>query len=196
MLAPYLLLAETPEFLRETMHQAPLPSVVLPDALDAATAADLRARLEASELTSYALADRGRYHYSDTLVVDELWEELGALAASLADAPVALVRARWIRQRRGDYSLVKDDSFTRPKARHLELALDLSSGNSGEADIVYLDGSAATAVAVPVPQIGCVMSVVDRTPTSTRYLRPPTIRGVAAGGFDVIRLFLSFAWAD
>ncbi|HUQ07288.1 MAG TPA: hypothetical protein VM261_32575 [Kofleriaceae bacterium] len=188
MLAPYLLLDATPEFLRETMSQAPLPSVVLPDAIDAATAADLRARLEASELAAYALADRGRYHYSDTLVVDELWEPLGALAASVAEAPVALVRARWIRQRRGDYSLVKDDSYTRPNGRHLELALDLSSGNSGEADIVYVDGTAA----VPVPQVGGVMSIVDRRGSTTRYLRPPTIRGVAAGGFDVVRLFLQF----
>jgi hypothetical protein len=39
-----------------------------------------------------------------------------------------------------------------------------------------------------------VLGVIDRTPTSTRYLRPPTVR--SASGCDVVRLIMSFAAAD
>lgn len=190
MLAPYLLVETTPEFMRETMREAAVPSVLVPDAVDAAVAAELRARLEAAELTPYALLDRGRYHYTDTLRVDPLWDELTRFAASIVPAPVTLARARWFRLRRGDYSLVKDDSRTRTPGRCLEVSLDLSSGHSGEAEVVYLDGTQA----LSVPQLTGLMSVVERSPTSTRYLRPPTIR--SAGGHDIVRLFLSFAWAD
>jgi hypothetical protein len=186
MLAPYLLGEGTADFLRESMRGAPVPSVLVPDAVDAAVAADLRARVLAAELTTYALLDRGRYAFTDTLRVDPLWDELARFAATIAGAPVTLARTRWFRQRRGDYCLVKDDNRTRAPGRCVELALDVSSGMSGEAELVYFDGTQALAV----PQIAGLLSVVDRSPTSCRYLRPPTCR--SQGGHDVIRLILQF----
>jgi hypothetical protein len=190
MIAPYLFIDGAADSFRESMSAGELPWVVLPDVIDGATAAELRAALETAGLTRYELADRGRYHHNDTLRVDPLWEELGGFAADLAGGPVTLERARWIRQARGDYSLVKDDSHTRVRGRHLELTLDLSAGNSGEADVVYLDDHKG----VSLPQITGVLGVIDRTPTSTRYLRPPTVR--SASGCDVVRLIMSFAAAD
>lgn len=188
MLAAYLRDPATPHALRETMAAAAPPSLVLPEAIDAAVATELRARLEAAGLTAYALADRGRYEHNDTLEVLPLWAELGQLAADLAGRPMRLARARWIRQRRGDYSLVKDDSRTRPPGggRYLEIVLDVSAGHSGEAQAVYIDGTSTFVV----PQIGGVLAVVDRSPSTTRFLRPPTIRSV--GALDVVRLIMQF----
>lgn len=187
MLAAYLRDPVTPHALRETMAAAELPSLLLPEAIDADVAAELRARLEAAGLTRYSLADRGRYEHNDTLQVVPLWNELGQFAADLAGAPMSVTRARWFRLRHGDYSLVKDDSRTRPPGgRHLELVLDLSAGNSGEAHVVYADGRTGLAV----PQVTGLLAVVDRSPSIARYLRPPTIRSV--GGFDIIRLILQF----
>lgn len=186
MIAPYLLIDGTAEFLRASMAAAELRAVLLPSAVDDAVAAELRARAEAAGWTRYALADRGRFDHDDALQVDPLWDELGGLAASIAGAPVTLARGRWLRQRRGDYSLVKDDSRTRPPGPLVELALDVSSGASGEAEAVFLDGTASFVM----PQIPGVLAVVERSATTVRYLRPPTVRGV--GGHDVIRLFLQY----
>lgn len=186
MLAPYLADEHTPPAFREMMTASPVPTALVPAAIDDTTAAALRARLATAGLTPYALADRGRHGYNDTLRVDPLWDELAHFAAGIAGAPVALARARWLVQRRGDYSLVKDDAKTRPPGRVLELVLDLSPGASGGAEAVYLDGTRAQAVL----QLGGVLAVIDRTPTSTRYLRPPTVRSM--GGFDVVRLFMQF----
>ena len=102
MIADYLLLEGAAEAFRESMAAATPRSVLLPSAIDDATAAELRARVDAAGWTPYALADRGRFHYCDTLRVDPLWDELAAVAANLASARVALVRSRWMRFRRGD----------------------------------------------------------------------------------------------
>jgi hypothetical protein len=187
MLAAYLCDPVTPHALREQMAAAEVPSLLLPQSLDATVVADLRARVEAAGLTRYELADRGKYDHNDTLQVAELWNELGQFAADLTGAPMSIARVRWFRLRRGDYSLVKDDSRTRaPGDRHLELVLDLSAGNTGEADVVYADGRNALAV----PQISGLLAVVARSPSVARYMRPPTIRSF--GGHDVVRLILQF----
>jgi hypothetical protein len=186
MIADYLLMEGAAEAFRESMAVATPRSVLLPSVIDDATAADLRARVDAAGWTPYALADRGRFHYCDTLRVDPLWDELTAVASSLAGARLAIVRARWMRLRRGDYSLVKEDCATRPDGPHLELVLDISSGASGEAEVVYIEGADALAV----PQMTGILSIVARTPAITRFQRPPTIRSI--GGHDIVRLFLQY----
>jgi hypothetical protein len=66
------------------------------------------------------------------------------------------------------------------------VTLDVSSGYSGEAHVVYVDGMNA----LTVPQLPGLVSVVDRAATVTRYQRPPTIR--SQGGFDIVRLLMQF----
>jgi hypothetical protein len=186
MIADYLRVDGAAESFRESMAAATPRSLLLPSAIDDATAADLRARVDAAGWSAYALADRGRFHYCDTLRVDPLWDELAAVAADLAGARVALVRARWMRFFRGDYSLVKEDAATRPAGRHLELALDVSSGAGGEAEIVYAEGPHTFAV----PQLSGLLCACDRTPAVTRYQRPPTVRSLIGG--EITRLFLQY----
>jgi hypothetical protein len=185
VIAPYLLADGVAAALRETMTEAELPSLVLMAMAEPAAAA-VRARVEAADWTMYALADRGRYHWNDTLRIDELWAAMTTIAAGIAGAPVTPARTRWTRLRRGDYSLVKDDHATRAPGRVLELLLDVSAGACGEAHAVYVDGTRA----ISVPQIGGLLSIVDRAPTTTRYLRPPTVR--SQGGHHVIRLIMQF----
>ncbi len=188
MIADYLAIENAGLLLREAMPSAPVPSLLLPEAIDGAVAADLRARLDAAGTTAFDLADRGRYRHNDALRIDPLWDELTGFAAGVAGpgATVTLAAVRWLRLGRGDYSLVKDDTRTRPAGPHLELVLDLSPGTSGEAELVYTDGLAT----LGVPQIAGLLAVVDRTATSTRYQRPPTVRGL--GGIEIARVILSF----
>lgn len=186
VLTPYLIAEGAAELLREMMATAPLPSMMLPGAIDEAAIAELRARVDAAGWTEYALADRGRYAFNDTVRDDALWAELTTLVNSVAGAPMSLARARWMRLRRGDYSLVKDDSRTRPPGRCIEVTLDVSSGSSGEAHVVYVLGMNA----LTVPQLPGLLGVVDRSPAMTRYHRPPTSR--SQGGFDIVRLLMQF----
>ncbi|MBZ0232110.1 MAG: hypothetical protein K8M05_07125 [Deltaproteobacteria bacterium] len=186
MLAPYLVDEHTPAALRELLRDAPVPSVQIPAALDDAAVAALRARALAAELVAYDLADRGRYHHDETLRDEPLFAQLAWFAAGVTATPLVLARACWLVQRRGDYSLVKDDWARRPRGRLIEVVVDLSAGTSGEAEAVYVDGAQALAV----PQLGGLLAVVDRSPSCTRFLRPPTIRSL--GGFEVVRLFLQF----
>ena len=181
MIASYLTDPVTNVWMREAM-----PLLVVPDAIDETTAADLRVRLDVAGASAYRLADRGRYRVNRELRVDALWAELGAVAASIAGAPVELAAACWLRFGRGDYSLVKDDIRTRAPGRRVEIVLDLSVDMSGEAEVVYADGERT----LVVPQIPRMLAVVDRSPTSTRYQRPPTVRGL--GGNEIIRLIMQY----
>lgn len=169
--------------MREALITAPIPSLLLPAAIDDADAAALRARLDAAGTTPFWIADRGRYACNATLVDAPLWDALIGFASGAVDRPLRVIGARWLRFGRGDYALVKDDARTRPAGPHVELVLDLSATASGEAEIVYGDGAAI----VSVPQVPTLLSLVDRGPTSTRYERPPTVRG---GGGEIVRLRL------
>lgn len=170
---------------RERLRAAPFPHLMVPGAVEPATADALRDLLDAAGTEPFAIADRGRYRWNGSLRVDELWAALADFAGRITGAPLAVRAARWLRFGRGDYALVKDDSRTRPPGDHVELTLDLSASATGEAELVYTalpDGPGTM-----LPQLPHVLFLVERTPASTRYDRPVTLR---AGGVEVVRLRL------
>lgn len=172
MIAEYLLDPGVAVELRAALGAAPIPSLMLPAAIDPPTLAALRAGLAAAGTVPYDLADRGRYRLNASLRVDGLWTELAATTTLLTGAPHLVAGARWLELGHGDYGLSRDDACTRPSGPHVELTLDLSEACSGEAEIVYSAG----ATAVIVPQVPAMLSLIARAPSVFRYERPLTFR--------------------
>jgi hypothetical protein len=189
VIAVYLLAADSTAELRAAYRAAPIPSLTSPVAVDAATAAELCARLDAAGTTPFDIADRGRYRVNDTLGIDVLGDELAALAELLTEVPARVVGWRWVRFGRGDYSLVKDDSRTRPPGPLLEATLDLSTRPAYEAEVVYSDGTAS----LIVPPVYRLLSVVERPVNQGRYERPPTSRTAGDPEITRLRVWLSQA---
>lgn len=173
------------EVYREMLRAAAFPYLLIANAIEPAEAAGLRAALAAAGDTRFWVADRGRYHHNDTLRDDALFASLADFAAGVTGRRLTLHAARWLRFTRGDYALVKDDTRTRAPGRAAELTLDVSAAIFPEAEQVYGDGHDA----VQIPQLPTLLAVVDRTPTSTRYERPLTIR--SGDGAEIVRLRLS-----
>lgn len=181
---------EVVEAYRELLRAAAFPYLLVANAVEPEVAAGLRAALDAAGTARFWIADRGRYQHNDSLQIPPLWEQLAGFAAGLTGRPLAVHRARWVRLTRGDYALVKDDAHTRPPGRCVELTLDLSSGFHPEGECVYADG----AEGVGVPALPGLLVVVDRSPTSTRYDRPLTVR--SGDGAEIVRLRLWLVEGD
>jgi hypothetical protein len=136
--------------------------VIVPDAIGAAPAADLRERFERAGYARYALVDRGSY--------DELWDpaELETYAALIAIATEAtertleLAEVRVLRLGPGDYLLAHHDRIH--DARHLELILDLSPAAVPNAAVHYRRHGN---VMFQVPSRPCALSIVAREPSVT-----------------------------
>jgi hypothetical protein len=182
VIAAHHLVPEVMAAYREMYVAAAPPYLPIANALEPEVAADLRGRFLAAGSERFDRADCGRYRWNGTLRVDELWHAMVTLASSIAGTALEVRAARWLLLGRGDYALVKDDFRTRPAgAGVIELSLDLSEAFSGEAEQVYADGASG----VTVPQIPRMLALVARSPSTTRYDRPLTIR---AGGAEVTRL--------
>lgn len=182
MIAAHLTVPEVVEAYREMLGAAAFPYLLIANAVEPEAAAGLRAALDAAGTERFWIADRGRYHHNDTLQIPPLWEQLVGFAAGITGRPLAVHRARWLRLGRGDYGLVKDDGHTRPPGRHVELTVDLSAGFHPDGECVYADGAGG----VGVPALPGLLVVVDRSPTSTRYDRPLTVR--SGDGAEIVRL--------
>jgi hypothetical protein len=99
-------------------------AVIVPDVVDRATAAAIRARLR---WVPYTLVDRGRYAFCDDLELGELADVIARLAGRAA------ISARAIRLGPGDYTLVRHDT---PRVG-LEVAIDLSAASVPNAELHY-----------------------------------------------------------
>jgi hypothetical protein len=174
--------AEVVAVYRDMLRSSAFPCLLVANAVEPADAGALRTALAGAGDQRFWIADRGRYHHNDDLRVGPLFESLAAFASGVAGVPLALHGARWLRFTRGDYALVKDDSRTRPPGRAVELTLDVSAAMCPEAGLVYSDGHDG----VQVPQLPNLLVLVDRTPTSTRYDRPLTVK--SGDGAEIIRL--------
>ncbi len=168
----------------EIFRGVAMPSLLLPFAIDADACAALRARLADAGTEPFWIADRGRYRHNGDFRIDELWTELRALAVAIVGASLEVIGGRWQIFSHGDYALVRDDAHTRPAGRHLELLLDVSAAASGEAEVMYSDGTSVLAV----PQWPGMLALIDRPPAVSRFERPVTVR---SNGLDVVRLRLS-----
>lgn len=118
---------------------------LVPDAIDAARAAEVRARLAGQGYDRYALVDRGRYDVVAAPDAAALIAALTALAAqrlrpgSGAPAPRLVALDAWaLRLGPGDFLLAHHDRVH--DDRQLELVLDLSPAPVAGAEVHYRRG--------------------------------------------------------
>lgn len=138
---------------------APRFATIVPDAVGAVLAAELRDRFERAGYTRYALVDRGSY--------DELREpgELETIAALVAVATeitgqaLRLSESRVLRLEPGDYLLAHHDRGHDDD--QVELMLDLSPAHVPNAPVHYRRNGD---VYFEVPSQPCALSVVARAP--------------------------------
>lgn len=186
MIAPAAAQALAP--FRRAFGESPLPHVEVPGAVSPALAARVRAGLADSVFERFDLAPRGRYERCDDAPDPELAKTLAGVASFLADRPLAIVGATWIRTRHGSYALIRDDE-PRPDAV-AELVLDVSERATGEGQAFYTHRGQPYFVATQAPG---ALALVARGPTVRRYLRYVTHR---AGDAILVRLVLALAPAD
>jgi len=135
-------------------------AVIVPDAIGAAEADALRARLTGFE--RYRLLDRGSYEYLDDVDEPALFARLAALASRLCGRPLAITGARALRLVPGDYILAHHDRLHDDLP--VELVLDLSPAPV-PADLHYRRRGH---VFFRVPCEPRTLAVVERGPTVTR----------------------------
>ncbi len=140
--------------------------VVMGGFLDEAAAAALREQVNASTFTAYHQPDRGHYEHNHELVMPALFDDLRAIAEQLAQGPLRIDQARWLRMKHRSYQLIKDDARDRPVVSpHLELTLDFSAVATGQGELVYTDGNETWVV----PQVPGAISIVERELWLYRY---------------------------
>lgn len=145
--------------------------VVVPDVIEPAAAAALRARL-AGHWSTYDVPDRGRFAIAATAPEPELFSRLCVLTAAITGRTLRVGAHRWTRLGRGDYALMRADAALRATGGHIEASLDLSPAATGEADIVYLDRGDLAVVA----QVPGSLAIVGRRPSTWRFDRYLTAR--------------------
>lgn len=135
---------------------------LVPDAIGAARATELRDRFAAAGYTRYALVDRGSYDELRDPSDLELFAALITIASEVTELSLSLVTARAVRLGPGDYLLAHHDTVR--DAGHVELILDLSHAAVPGAAVHYRRDGNVTFV---VPSEPCTLSIVGRDPSVT-----------------------------
>lgn len=137
-------------------------AVVVPEAVGPTLAAELRARLERTGYTRYALLDRGNYDVLASPDEPAVFAALTGIAMQVTGRALVLAEARVLRLRAGDYLLAHHD---RVHDDHpVELMLDLSPASIPGAEVHYRQHGKVYFRFASRP--GAV-SVVERGPTVT-----------------------------
>lgn len=132
---------------------------VIPDVVDSAAAAEVRARLR---YTRYALLDRGSYDAVDRVDEPALLSALTRVVAGDLARTLVIAEARAVRLRAGDYILAHHDRVH--EGLPLELVLDLSPAHVPGAEVHYRRRGQ---VFFRAPSAPGALAVVERGPTVT-----------------------------
>lgn len=154
MLAPY----------RRAFGESPLPFVEVPQAVSPGLARQLREMASAARYERFDLAHRGRYERAGEGDA-ALLASLAAAASFIAGTAHAPMHATWLKMRRGDYALLRDDV---PPHAALELVLDVSERAVGEGQVLYTHRGQTFFAMTQAPG---TMALVARGPTVQRYVR-------------------------
>ena len=148
---------------------SPLPSLVLPSAIESHHARQLRVLVQPA-LRPFELADQGRFHEAAGAPHLGLLEELFDFAQGVSGRSLRVTSARTQVFRAGDYALRLEDSRRHrpPAARWLELTLDLSAGPCPDARVVY---SVSPTEHLVIAQDPGQIALVERAATETRFDR-------------------------
>jgi hypothetical protein len=137
-----------------------MPAVIVPDALGAELAADVRTRAERAPYTRHALLDRGSYDFVNDPAEPELLGALAGIAEEITGRPLAVAGARVLRLGAGDYLLTRHDRVH--DDRPVELVLDLSPTTVPGAEVQYRHRGQ---VYFTFPCTPGALAVVERGPT-------------------------------
>jgi hypothetical protein len=110
-------------------------AVVVPEAVGPTLAAELRARLDLSGYTRYALLDRGSYDVLASPDEPAVFAALTGIARQVTGRSLGLAEARVLRLRAGDYLLAHHDRLHDDPL--VELMLDLSPAGVPGAEVHY-----------------------------------------------------------
>jgi hypothetical protein len=168
---------------------ASLPSVEIPQAFGPAELVRLRRELSDLQWTRFDLAHRGRYEHCDADPRGELVLALGSAAEQITGLALRVVMSRWVRLKRGDYSLHLDDVValrSHPGTR-VEVVFDASAEPTGEAEVVFTHRGQSFFVPHQAP--GSLV-MVGRGETVFRYDRYLTYR-VGSRAVERLRILLA-----
>jgi hypothetical protein len=185
MLTPYETLPPQVLAMLSQQFRASTPaSLLLPAALDGATAADLREQLDDAGWTVFDQPTLGRYELNDDFAAPALFDALRHLAERICGTPLRVQSTRWSRLSAGHYAGQPDDARRRRPVRHMELVLDLSAGSSGEAEVHYAESGQPRFV---LPQLHRSVALIERPPNLLRYDRYVSFR---VRGLQIHRLLM------
>lgn len=160
-------------------------AVIVPGAISAAHADEVRARLEARGFTRYALVDRGSYAWTDDVDEPELVAALVRAACDVAGGTPAdheVLDVRALRLVPGDYVLAHHDRAH--DDRRVELVLDVSAAATAGAEVHYRRHGQ---LFHRVPSHPGALSVVERDAAVTCHHQYVSRRNIEA---EVTRLTL------
>lgn len=145
---------------RQVWMTSALPAVVVPGAVGAGLAADVRARLERAGYTRFALLDRASYDEASAVDEPALVEALTGVAAEVTGRSLVPDPPCVLRFGPGDYSLVRHDRVH--EDRPVELVLDLSPAIVPGAEVHYRHRGQ---VFFTFPSAPGALALVERGPT-------------------------------
>ena len=134
-------------------------ALVIPDAVDRARAADLRAR---ATYARYGLVDRGSYDAGSLVLDAALTKNIVDLANRATNRSLAIEDARVIRLCAGDYILAHHDRLS--EGNPVEVTLDVSPAPVPTAEVHYRRRGQ---VFLRFPCVPGTAAVVERGPTVT-----------------------------
>jgi hypothetical protein len=138
----------------------PMPALVVPDAIGAELAREVRERLEHAGYTRFGLLDRGSYDFVMSPCERELYAALESVSRDVTGRPLAVAEARALRLGPGDYVLVRHDRVY--EDRPVELVLDLSAKRVPGAEVHYRHRGQVFFV---FPSTPGALAIVERGPT-------------------------------
>ena len=155
-------------------------AVIVPGAVNAALADEVRERLAHRGWQRYALVDRGSYEWNDAVDEPALLAALTRIAADTTGGVLEVASVRALRLRPGDYLLAHHDRTH--DDRQVELMLDLSGAATAGAEVHYRRNGQ---LFHRVPSHPGALSVVERDATVTSHHTYVSKRHTTA---DLIRL--------
>jgi hypothetical protein len=160
---------------RAAFAHALVGAVVVDQALDRQALVPIRGRIDAADFVPYRRLHHGSFERLRPVREPELIAAVVAIAEAVTGASLALMANECLRLRHGDYVLASeatadagDPGPTSLASRWIEVTADLSSGSSGEAQVVYARRGEHFFAA---PQLSGSVAIVERQPTIARYDR-------------------------
>ncbi len=142
--------------------------LIFPSLIAPALAAGVRDEADARGFAHYEFGPKGRYDRLDHPSHAGLDEPLIALAEEAFGERFTIGDAHLLRLSHRDYSLLWDDATRRRPDRFVEALIDLSDGETGEAEVHYCAGAQTVFVA---PQLPGSVILVERPPHVLRWQR-------------------------